>query len=162
MQPYSSTNNATTLKNSHSISSVGFDFHIVVHAFTKCILTVLSGDEIFPSQYVNWSTNFKGLSFNEEMAPSWFNTHELCFIIKSQILLAFDWTNQSTYKLRRISWIQWGSLSDINTHCCFSRWVNAKRIYSDYILMATLFDDKHYTYGEYTVRAIIVITTRSW
>ena len=40
---------------------------IGVHAFPIRILKSLSVDEILLPRYVNWSANFKGLSFNVEM-----------------------------------------------------------------------------------------------
>ena len=54
------------------------DFHLVfnlsrvVHAFPRHMLTLLSVEEILLTKYVNWSTNFRNLLFDEEMAPSCF------------------------------------------------------------------------------------------
>ena len=50
------------------------------HVFLKRMLASLSVDEILLSMYANWLTNFRGLSFNVEMAPYFFKTHEFCFI----------------------------------------------------------------------------------
>ena len=44
---------------------------IVVHDLLKQMLEPFSVDEILLPRYMNWSTNFKGLPFNEEMALSW-------------------------------------------------------------------------------------------
>ena len=41
-----------------------------VNAFTRCMLTSLSIDEILLPRYVNLSTNFRGLPLRVEMAPS--------------------------------------------------------------------------------------------
>ena len=66
-----------TWKNSHFILLEWLDFHvviillIVVHDFSMRMLTSLSVDEILLPRYVNWSINFKGLPFKEEMAPSY-------------------------------------------------------------------------------------------
>ena len=43
---------------------------IAVHTLPACMLTSLSVDEILLPRDMNGSTNFKGLPFNEEMAPS--------------------------------------------------------------------------------------------
>ena len=51
-----------------------------VHAFPMHILTLLSVDEML-SRYVNWSTNFRGLSLKAEMAP--------CLKCMTSILFAF-------------------------------------------------------------------------
>ena len=51
------------------------DFHSVINlskavlALPMHMLTLLSVDEILLLGYVNWSTNFRGLLFHEEMAP---------------------------------------------------------------------------------------------
>ena len=42
-----------------------------VHALLICMLTSSSVNEILLLRYTNWFTNFRGLPFNEEMAPSW-------------------------------------------------------------------------------------------
>ena len=65
----------TGWKNSCFILS---DFHmdvnwsIAVHALPMHIWTSLSVDEILLPKNVKWSTNFRGLPFNAEMAPSLF------------------------------------------------------------------------------------------
>ena len=43
---------------------------IAVHVFPMHMLKSLSVDEILLPKYVNGSTDFKGLLFNEDMAPS--------------------------------------------------------------------------------------------
>ena len=76
MQSYNSTDMAAAWKNFHFILSERSDFYtdvnqsISIHALPTYMLTLLSVDEILPPRYVNWSTNFSGLPFNEEMAPS--------------------------------------------------------------------------------------------
>ena len=72
------------------------DLHMInnllktVHTFARCMVILLSVDEILLPRYVNWSTNFKGLPINMEMAPSCFKVHELylclCWV---QCLLIF-------------------------------------------------------------------------
>ena len=75
MQPYSSTDTATTSKNSHFVLSERSNFHMVdnlsVLAFPMHMLTSLSVDEILLLRYMNWFTNLRGLASKEEMAPSW-------------------------------------------------------------------------------------------
>ena len=59
------------------ILSEGSDFYMVinlskaVHAFPMHMLILLSVDEILLLRYINWFTNFRGLLFNEKIAPSW-------------------------------------------------------------------------------------------
>ena len=43
---------------------------IGVYALPMRMLRLFSVDEIFLPRGMNWSTNFKGLPFNEEIAPS--------------------------------------------------------------------------------------------
>ena len=68
--------NLKVWKNSHLISSERSNLHVInnlsitVYAFPLHILTLLSLDEILLPRYVKWCTNFKGLPFNGEMAPS--------------------------------------------------------------------------------------------
>ena len=75
VQPNNSTDTATAEKISRFISSGRLDFHIVdnlsiaVHAFPMRMLTSLSVDEISLARHVNWSINFRELSFIMEMAP---------------------------------------------------------------------------------------------
>ena len=82
---YSSTNSLTTCKNSRPILSERSDFHKLdnlsagVHAFTICMLTWLSVEEILLPRLVNWFTNFRGLLLKVEMAFSCLK-HEFCFI----------------------------------------------------------------------------------
>ena len=70
---YSSIDTTATWKKSCFISSDRFDLHIinslpiVVHVFTRHILTSLSVDEMLLPRYM--STNFRGLPFRVEMAP---------------------------------------------------------------------------------------------
>ena len=45
---------------------------IVVHAFTRCILVLLSVNEILLPRYVNSSANSKGLPLEVEMGPFFF------------------------------------------------------------------------------------------
>ena len=74
---YISTEKDTAWKNSQFILSKRSDFHIVdslsirVHALPNafCKLTSLPVDKILLLRYMNWSTGFRGLLFNEEMAP---------------------------------------------------------------------------------------------
>ena len=42
----------------------------IVHAFLMRMLTTYSVDEILLPSYVNWSTNFRGLSLKMKMTPS--------------------------------------------------------------------------------------------
>ena len=44
---------------------------IGVHALPMRMLTLLSVDEILLPWSMNWSPDFRGLPFNEEIAPSW-------------------------------------------------------------------------------------------
>ena len=50
------------------------------HAFPLCMLTLLSVDKTLLPKYVCWSTYFRGLLFNKEMALSWLE-HMNCFFI---------------------------------------------------------------------------------
>ncbi len=52
---------------------------VAVHAFCMCIWTSFSVDETLPPRYMNWTTNFSRLPFNEEMAPFYLK-YELSFI----------------------------------------------------------------------------------
>ena len=67
VQPYSSTDAATTWKKSCFILSERSDFPMInnwtvaVYAFTKCMLISLSVGEILLLRYVNWSINSRGL-----------------------------------------------------------------------------------------------------
>ena len=76
MQPYSSTNTATARKNSCFILPEKSDFNmidnlsIVVHTLLMHILTSLFVNEMLLLRYMNWSTNFRGLTFNEKIALS--------------------------------------------------------------------------------------------
>ena len=42
---------------------------IAVHHLLICTLTLFSVEDILLPKYVNWSNNFRGLTFNEDMAP---------------------------------------------------------------------------------------------
>ena len=76
VHPCSSTYIATAWKKSHFILS---DIHMInnlstaIHIFPIHILTSLSVDEILLLRYMNWGTNFRGLLFKVEMAPSCLN-----------------------------------------------------------------------------------------
>ena len=88
VHPYSSMDTATTRKKSRfilldwsnfcMINSVSIEFH----AFDRCSMTSFSVDEILLSRYVNWSTNYDGLSLRVEMAP-------FCFKLMYSALFAF-------------------------------------------------------------------------
>ena len=75
VQPRSSMDARTAWKNFRFILSQKSDVRIVgnlsiaLDALFMCVLTSLSIDEILLPNYVNWSTNFRGLPFNE-LAPS--------------------------------------------------------------------------------------------
>ena len=49
---------------------MGENLSIAVYTFLMYMVTSLSVDEILLPRYVNGSTNFRGLLFNEQMAPS--------------------------------------------------------------------------------------------
>ena len=76
-----STDTPTAWKNSRFILSDWSDFQIVhnqliaAYVFPMCMLVSLSVDEIWLPKYMNWPTNFRGLSF-KEMATSWLKTHQ--------------------------------------------------------------------------------------
>ena len=76
IQLCSSTETSTACKNFCFIQSEKPDFNIVyslsivVYALPMHMLTSLSVDEILLARYVNWSTYFRGLPLDEEMAPS--------------------------------------------------------------------------------------------
>ena len=84
VQPPNCTDMAIAWKNSCFIFSERLNFHIVVNlliivlALPMSVLTWLSVDEILLLRYVNWFTNFNGLSFNDDII--FIKTHELCFI----------------------------------------------------------------------------------
>ena len=84
VHPNSSTDTTTALKKYCLILSDRSDFYIIdslsiaVNAFTKRILTSLSVDEMLLPRYVNLSTNFRGLLFRVETAPS--RLKHMCFI----------------------------------------------------------------------------------
>ena len=75
---YNSTNIDSTFKKSCFILSERSGFHmtgnllIEVYAFHMHVLTMLSVDEILLPRHVNWITNFRGVSFHEEMVSSYF------------------------------------------------------------------------------------------
>ena len=64
MQPYHSTDMATAKENSYFILSERSDFHWSL-TFQITMLALLSVDEILLLRYMNWSTNFRSLPFNE-------------------------------------------------------------------------------------------------
>ena len=76
VHPYSSIATATAWKKSHFILLDRLDFYITdnlsiaFYIFARDILTSLSIDEMLLLKYVNYSTNFRALSFRAEMAPS--------------------------------------------------------------------------------------------
>ena len=83
VQPYNSTDSARAWKKSRLIlSGIMVDNPtIAVHIFPKCKLTSLSADVILLPRFVNCSTDFRGSSFNEEMAPSCLKHLLITFII---------------------------------------------------------------------------------
>ena len=72
VQPYSSTDNTSLWMNSCFVLSEISDFQLVdnlsvaVYAFPMCMLMSLSVDEILLPRYMNWSTNFKFLTFDKK------------------------------------------------------------------------------------------------
>ena len=84
VHPYSSTNMVTTWKKSTFVLLERSDFHMVVNLSiaycAMCILIWLSVNKILLPKHMNWSVNFGGLSFNEEIAPSWLRLMNLGFI----------------------------------------------------------------------------------
>ena len=74
--PYSSIDTTAAWKKSLFILLVRSDFNMInslliaAHAFTRCILTSLSIDEMLLPRYMNLSTDFRELPFRVEMAPS--------------------------------------------------------------------------------------------
>ena len=73
VHPYSKTHTSTSWKKYRFILSDRSDIDmmwIAVHTITWRMLTSLSVDEIFSLKYVNRFTNFRGLPFKVEMAPS--------------------------------------------------------------------------------------------
>ena len=53
-----------------------------VHALPMLIMTSLSVVERFIPGHMNWSTNFRGLTCNEEMAPSRLKYNFICFHVE--------------------------------------------------------------------------------
>ena len=72
VQPYSNIETATAWNNIRFISSAIPDLQMLmaVLAFSMLILTSFSVDEILLARYVKLSSEFKGLSFNVNVAPS--------------------------------------------------------------------------------------------
>ena len=66
--------NKFRMENSCFISLDKSHFHMVINLLIAVlvlhmhILTPISADKILQLRYINWSTNFRGLPFNEEMA----------------------------------------------------------------------------------------------
>ena len=95
VQPYSITDMFSTWKNSYFTLSENLDFHmvdkysIIIYTLPRHIWTSLSVDEILLPSYINWSTIFRGLPFNE-MAQSWFKhmNSVLSDFIKRPMVLA--------------------------------------------------------------------------
>ena len=64
------------------------DFHLIINlsiavrVFPMHMLTWLLVDEILLLRYMNWSTNFRGLTFNKEMAP-------ICLKLMNSVLSEF-------------------------------------------------------------------------
>ena len=79
---YCNTYTATAGKNTRFILLEKSDLHVVddlsiaVHILLMRILTLLSVDVILLPGWITRSTNFKGLTFSEELVPSWLK-HEL-------------------------------------------------------------------------------------
>ena len=76
LQSYCNTDMKITWKNSHFILSGKSDFHIVLTCQWQSVLPMymlrsLLVDVILLPRYISLSTNFRGLLFNEEIAPSW-------------------------------------------------------------------------------------------
>ena len=90
MRPYSIMDTATARKKSRFILSERSDFYmintvsIVVHALTRCMLTLLSIDEMLLPRYVNWSTNFRGLPLTVEMVPFYQNIFNLFYLYSNR------------------------------------------------------------------------------
>ena len=74
VHPYISIDTAIASKNYHFILSERSYFHMInnlsitAHTFPMCMLTSLSVDEILLPRYMNWSTYFRSLPFDEVMA----------------------------------------------------------------------------------------------
>ena len=78
---------------------------IAFRAFTRCILTSLLVDEILLPRYVNFSTNFRGLTLKGEIAPSFHWIFFNCTFFYLSIIICYMRT----------------SISDDNklfAHCC--------------------------------------------
>ena len=75
VHPYSSTPTAAACKKSRFVLSDRSDFRMIDSlliaspAFTKCMLTSFSVDEMLLPKYRNWFTNFRGLHLRVEVAP---------------------------------------------------------------------------------------------
>ena len=73
MQPYSSTDTATALKNSPFILSERSDFHLLVnlstavHAFLLGMFIPFSIDKTMLLRYLNLPAKFSGLPFNVDL-----------------------------------------------------------------------------------------------
>ena len=75
VQPYSSTDITTTLKNCRFRLSASSDFHMTYNLFVASnaspirVLISLSVDEILLPRYMNCSTGLRGLQSSVEMSP---------------------------------------------------------------------------------------------
>ena len=88
VQPCSSTGRTTARYNSRFILSKKSDSLSTIAGFNNSpCLTLTSVDEILLPKYMKWSTKFRGLQFNEEMAPSCLKHELLCDFIKTLIPL---------------------------------------------------------------------------
>ena len=73
------------LKKSQLILSDKSDFHMIdnlsgaFHAFSRCILTSISADEILLQRFLRWFTNLGDLPVRMMMAPFCLK-HAYCFI----------------------------------------------------------------------------------
>ena len=76
VQPYSNTDAATTWQNNRFVLSERSAVHMVytlsiaANILPMRMLISFSGDVILLPRYMNWSTNFRGLPFNEDIAAS--------------------------------------------------------------------------------------------
>ena len=129
MQLHISTNTATAWKNSHFILSERSDFlmvdnlSIALHALPKYMLTSLSVDEILLPKYINWSTNFRRLTFNDETVPSWLK--HINWILSVFTKQAIFWRN--CYWCRR-----WSFKYEVHT------------MFPDFFRMGTFIDCHHH------------------
>ena len=107
--PCSRTDTVTALKNSCFILSERLNIDMIrnpsvrVHSFSMRIMISLSVNEILLPRYEKWSTNFRDLSFNMEMAPSCLNSRN--FFIRahrSQCLLLPSQSYAAEIRLKQV------------------------------------------------------------